>query len=44
MSTNHLHPNLGNASILAEGISKLRKKALIHSKELVLEHNSEEKA
>ena len=41
LTNNRLHPNLVNASTLAKGISKLRKKALIHSKELILEHNSD---
>ena len=41
LTNNRLHPNLVNASTLAKGISKLRKKALIHSMELILEHNSD---
>lgn len=41
LSTTRFHPNLVNASTLAEGISKLRKKVLMHSKELILEHNSD---
>ena len=40
-TNNRLHPNLVNGSTLAKGISKLRKKALVHSKELILEHNSD---
>ena len=40
-TNNRLHPNLVNGSTLAKGISKLRKKTLVHSKELILEHNSD---
>ena len=41
MLSSDLHPNLVNASILSDGISRLREKALAHSKELVLENNAD---
>lgn len=41
LTYNRFHPNSVNASTLAKGISKLRKKAFTHSKELILEHNSD---
>jgi len=41
MQTGRLHPNLVNSSSLAEGINRLRKKALKNSKELILENNAD---